>query len=127
MVILLSILVSALLSVLLPQLWLSDNIFLRVGMRFLMMPLLMALGYEFIRLAGKHLKNPIVRALSFPGMCMQRITTKEPDDKIIEVGVVALKAALGLPYEEESVEESIDDNTPPSDQTSTDESIEESQ
>jgi len=109
-VILLSILVSAILSALFPALWLSEIIWLRVGARFLVLPLLMALGYEFIRFAGKHLRNPLVRALSFPGLSMQRITTKEPDDKIIEVGVVALKAALGLPYEEEKEPE--DDNKP---------------
>ena len=110
-VILLSILVSALLSVLVPALWLSPIIPLRLAARILMLPLLMALGYEFIRFAGKHLKNPLVRALSFPGVSMQRITTKEPDEKIIEVGIVALKAALGLPYEEEEEQDEDDDDT----------------
>ena len=109
-VLILSILVSVLLSVLFPALWLSDILALRMAARFLMLPLLMALGYEFIRFAGKHLKNPVVRALSFPGKSMQRITTKEPDDKIIEVAIVALKAALGQPYEEEKEED--DDDTP---------------
>ena len=108
-VILLSILVSAILSLLIPGLWASPNLFIRFPMRILMMPLLMAFGYEFIRFAGKHLNNPIVRALSFPGMSMQRITTKEPDEKVIEVGITALKAALGLPYEEPQ------DDDPPSD------------
>ena len=121
-VILLSILVSALLSVLFPALWLSDIILLRMAARFMMLPLLMALGYEFIRFAGKHLKNPLVRALSFPGMCMQRITTKEPDDDIIEVGIVALKAALGMPYEEPE-EEAEDDDDTPGDAASTEEPV----
>ena len=108
-VILLSILVSALLSVLLPTLWLSDIVVLRVALRFLILPLLMALGYEFIRFAGKHLNNPLVRVLSFPGISMQRITTKEPDDEVIEVGITALKAALGMPYKKESDEPEHDD------------------
>jgi len=82
---------------------------LRVALRFLILPLLMALGYEFIRFAGKHLNNPLVRVLSFPGISMQRITTKEPDDEVIEVGITALKAALGMPYKKESDEPEHDD------------------
>jgi len=109
-VLMLSILVSALLSVLFPALWLSEILILRTAMRLLMLPLIMAIGYEFIRFAGKHLKNPLVRAMSFPGISMQRITTKEPDNKMIEVAIVALKAALNLPYEEEKERE--DDDTP---------------
>jgi uncharacterized protein YqhQ len=111
-VILLSILVSALLSVLAPQLWASPNLLIRMPMRLLMMPILMAVGYEFIRLAGKHLNNPITRALSFPGMSMQRITTKEPDDSMIQVGIVALKTALGMPCDDLWMTEEDDDATP---------------
>ena len=109
-VLMLSIAVSVLLSLAIPELWAHSNLIIRTGVRLMVLPLLMALGYEFIRFAGKHLKNPLVRALSFPGVSMQRITTKEPDEKIIEVGIVALKAALGMPYEEE--EEPDDDDTP---------------
>jgi len=108
--------------------WRHDNLAISTGMRLLMLPLIMALGYEFIRFAGKHLDNPIMRALSFPGVSMQRITTKEPDDKVIEVGIVALKAALGMPYEEETNDyEPRDfappDFTPPSDADSPTETV----
>lgn len=58
-----------------------------------MIPIIMGLGYEFIRYAGKH-NNLFVKILSAPGLWMQRITTKEPDDKIIEVGIEALKAVI---------------------------------
>ena len=54
---------------------------------------LMGIGYEFIRYAGKH-DNLFVRILSAPGLWMQRITTKEPDDDIIECGIAALKAVI---------------------------------
>jgi uncharacterized protein YqhQ len=67
----------------------------QIAIKILQFPLIMALGYEFIRYAGKHLKNPLVRFVSAPGLAMQRITTKEPDDAIIEVGIAALQAALG--------------------------------
>ncbi|MCL2530564.1 MAG: DUF1385 domain-containing protein [Oscillospiraceae bacterium] len=120
MVILLSILVSALLSVLVPQLWAADNLLIRMPIRLLMMPILMALGYEFIRLAGKHINNPITRALSFPGKSMQRITTKEPDDSMIEIGIVALKLALDMPCDEFLVTNDKEENhdATPSDEPS---------
>ena len=53
----------------------------------------MGIGYEFIRYAGKH-DNLLVKILSAPGLWMQRITTKEPTDDIIEVGIASLKAVL---------------------------------
>jgi len=117
LIILLSILVSSLIMV--PDVWrefLKGNTGVRMAVRILQFPIIMAVGYEFIRFAGRHLKNPIVRAISFPGLAMQRITTKEPGDDIIEVGIQALTAALGRPFEaiipaqrEEEEEPSIDD------------------
>jgi len=117
LMILLSILVSSLIMV--PDAWrefLKGNTWVRMAVRIAQFPLIMAFGYEFIRFAGKHLKNPIVRAISFPGLAMQRITTKEPGDDIIEVGIQALTAALGRPFEaripakkEEAEEPAIDD------------------
>ena len=58
-----------------------------------MVPIIMGIGYEFIRYAGKH-DNVLVKILSAPGLWMQRITTKEPEDDIIEVGIEAIKAVL---------------------------------
>ena len=55
--------------------------------------MVMGIGYEFIRYAGKH-DNLFVKILSAPGLWMQRITTKEPTDDIIEVGIASLKAVL---------------------------------
>jgi len=78
---------------------LKENNLLWFAIKVAQFPAIMAFGYEFIRFAGKHLKNPFIQALSFPGLAMQRITTKEPDDGIIIVGIEALKAAVGLPYE----------------------------
>jgi len=94
---LLGMIVSAVLLKVFPDL--KDHNILWIAIKILQFPLIMAFGYEFIRFAGKHLKNPLVRAVSFPGLAMQRITTKEPDDDIIEVGIEALKAALGRPFE----------------------------
>ncbi len=53
----------------------------------------MGLGYEFIRYAGKH-DNLFVKIVSAPGLWMQRLTTREPDDSMMEVGIAALKAVI---------------------------------
>ena len=72
---------------------LSDNIWVWTTVKFLTIPILMALGYEFIKFAGKH-DNIIIRILSAPGLWMQRLTTVEPDDSQIEVGIASFLAVL---------------------------------
>lgn len=72
---------------------LKQNTVLWMLIKLPMIPIIMGLGYEFIKYAGKH-NNLFVKILSAPGLWMQRITTKEPDDKIIEVGIEALKAVI---------------------------------
>jgi len=66
---------------------------LRSLVKILLLPIVMGLGYEFIMLAGKH-DNFLTRALSAPGILMQRLTTREPDDKQLEVAITALKCAM---------------------------------
>ena len=67
--------------------------------RLLILPLLMGLGYEFIRFAGKH-PNIVTRALSAPGLWVQRITTKEPTEDMLEVAITSLKCALRDDFDE---------------------------
>jgi uncharacterized protein YqhQ len=69
------------------------------AIRLLVLPLLMGLGYEFIRFAGKH-PSALTRALSAPGLWVQRITTKEPDESMLEVAITSLKCALRDDYPE---------------------------
>ena len=76
----------------------KDGIY--VVMKFLTLPLVVGLGYEFIRYAGKH-DNAFVRIISAPGLWVQRITTKEPTDDMIEVAIASLKASLPDIYKEE--------------------------
>ena len=90
--ILLSILLSSILVLIFPNLS-QLNRFLWILIKLLILPLVMGIGYEFIRYAGKH-DNWFVKALSAPGLWMQRITTQEPTDDIIEVGIAALSAVL---------------------------------
>lgn len=62
-------------------------------LKLVFLPILMGLGYEFIRYAGKH-DNLFVKIVSAPGLWMQRLTTREPDDSMMEVGIAALKAVI---------------------------------
>ena len=64
-----------------------------VGIRILILPLVVGIGYEFIMFAGKH-DNPVTRALSAPGLWVQRLTTKEPTDDMLEVAIISIKCAL---------------------------------
>ena len=67
-----------------------------------LIPLIMGIGYEFIRYAGKH-DNLFVKIVSAPGLWMQRITTKEPDDDIIEVGIASIKAVITDNIEDDEI------------------------
>lgn len=71
----------------------KSNIILKFASKILTLPLTVGIGYEFIRYAGKH-DNIFTRMLSAPGLWMQRLTTKEPDEEQIAVAIAALKCAL---------------------------------
>ncbi|HEX8410658.1 MAG TPA: DUF1385 domain-containing protein [Thermoanaerobaculia bacterium] len=66
----------------------------KFGARVVFIPLIAGLAYEIIRFSARHLTNPVCKVLIRPGMWLQRITTKEPDDKQLEIAVIALKEAL---------------------------------
>lgn len=84
-VLLLSILVFSFLS------W--GNIWLRVGLKILCLPIIMSVSYECIKLAGR-CDNLFTRILSAPGLWTQRLTTHEPDDDQIEVAIEAMKRVI---------------------------------
>ncbi len=65
----------------------------RVAIRILLIPVIASIAYEIIRLAGRT-NNILVRILSAPGMWLQRLTTREPDDTMIEVGIAAVEAVF---------------------------------
>lgn len=98
-ILILSILVNSLIS------W--ENLALRVILKVLLLPLIVGLGFEFIMYAGKH-TNAFTRLLSAPGLWMQRITTREPDEEQLEIAITALK--LAMPDEFPSVTEETEDS-----------------
>lgn len=70
-----------------------DSGILRLLIRLLLIPVIAGVSYEFIRLAGRY-DNWLVNLLSQPGLWMQRLTTKEPDDDMIEVGIASVEAVF---------------------------------
>ncbi|MGZ8851418.1 MAG: DUF1385 domain-containing protein [Thermoanaerobaculia bacterium] len=66
----------------------------KFGARVVLIPLIAGLAYEVIRFSARHLTNPVCRLLIQPGLWLQRITTKEPDDRQLEVAIIALREAL---------------------------------
>lgn len=79
-------------------LWAVETVWLRTLLKLVLLPLTVGVGYEFIRYAGKH-DGKVIRLLAKPGLWMQNLTTREPDDEIIEVGITALKCALPDEFE----------------------------
>ena len=73
----------------------------RAALRVALVPVVAGIAYELIRLAGRS-NNALVRAMSAPGLWMQALTTKEPDDKMIEVGIQSVEAVFDWKkYQEE--------------------------
>lgn len=68
---------------------------MKIVLRVLLMPLIAGISYEIQRYSSNHLENICIKAIAFPGLSLQKITTKEPDLKQLEVAIVAIKAALG--------------------------------
>ena len=69
------------------------NVLARTGISLLLLPIIMGAGYELIRLAGRH-DNLFTRIISAPGVWLQHITTKEPDDGMIECAIAALNEVI---------------------------------
>lgn len=70
-----------------------DDLIMRIVSRVVLVPLIAGVSYEFIRFAGKS-ENKLVHILSMPGLWMQGLTTKEPDDEMIEVAIQSVGAVF---------------------------------
>src|SRR3954452_9575776 len=62
--------------------------------RILLIPVIAAVGYELLRFGARHRGNPLVKGLLYPGLLVQKITTKQPTDDMIEVAIVSMEQAL---------------------------------
>ena len=67
---------------------------IRILSRLLLIPVISGIAYEVLRFTAKHATNPIMGAIIKPNLALQKLTTREPDDSMIEVAIAALKAVL---------------------------------
>jgi uncharacterized protein YqhQ len=71
----------------------TANTWARIGLHLLLLPVIVGLSYELIKLAGRY-DNWLTRAISAPGKVLQRLTTAEPDDSMLEVAIKALQLVI---------------------------------
>ncbi|HOB11534.1 MAG TPA: DUF1385 domain-containing protein [Syntrophomonadaceae bacterium] len=72
----------------------DGNLFYRIWSRLAVLPVVAGLAYEFIKFSGKYYHNRLARIVIAPGLWLQKLTTREPDDQQLEVALIALKAVL---------------------------------
>ena len=105
-VMMVSILIYSTLDVIIPK---PDThlmrILLKVGIRFGFMPIVAGLSYEIQKYSSRHMDNPLVSLLALPGLKLQNITTQEPDESQLEVGMTALRASLNMEVNAINIEE----------------------
>lgn len=65
-----------------------------IGLRIVLLPLIAGLAYEVIKWAGKMPENPVVRVVLWPGLQLQRMTTSEPDESMVEIAIAAMNAVI---------------------------------
>jgi len=65
-----------------------------IASRILLIPVIASIGYELLRLGARHRSNPVVKVVMWPGILVQKITTKQPTDDMIEVAIVSLEEAI---------------------------------
>ena len=95
----------------------QGNAWYRILVKILCFPLVAGLSYELFRLPVYFPKNRLVHALVAPGLCMQRLTTNEPDDDQLEVAIAAITAVPGFPAEQIAIvekPETVEDDAPQS-------------
>lgn len=89
LMILVSMVVSTVVQMIFPSVY--DIAPLWIAAKFLMLPVICGLGYEILKICGRY-DNIITKIISAPGVWLQHITTKEPDDDMIEIAIAAIKA-----------------------------------
>lgn len=86
------VLIVLFVSIIVFSLVVTDNFWIKLVSRIVLFPVIAGVSYELLKLGAKFPKNIILRALVWPGLMLQKLTTKEPDKKQIEVAIKAFKA-----------------------------------
>jgi uncharacterized protein YqhQ len=84
-------LVSIVIFSLIPKLW---PFYLKAGSRVVLLPVIAGVSYEILKWTAKHDSTPFVKFLISPGLALQRLTTREPDDSQLEVAIRSMQEAL---------------------------------
>ncbi|HIJ88071.1 MAG TPA: DUF1385 domain-containing protein [Desulfuromonadales bacterium] len=84
-------LVSIAVFSLIPKLW---PFYLKAGSRIVLLPMIAGISYEFLKWSATHDNHPLVKMIITPGLALQRLTTREPDDSQLEVAIRAMNEAL---------------------------------
>lgn len=87
------ILIVLVISILLFSVVTWSSVVIRVLLKILLLPLVVGIAYEIIKFVGRH-DNGFTRTISAPGLWMQRLTTKEPDDSMIEIAIASMKPVI---------------------------------
>ena len=85
------LLIVTVISILIFSLVSSPDYLTRLSYRVLLVPVISSISYELLRLSDRYKDSPIVKAVVAPGLLLQRFTTRQPDDKMIEVAIKAVK------------------------------------
>jgi len=76
---------------LIPKLW---PFYLKAGSRIILLPMIAGISYEFLKWSAANENHPLVKMIIAPGLALQRLTTREPDDSQLEVAIRSLNEAL---------------------------------
>ncbi len=87
------LLIVMVVSVLVTMLVRIETVWLRVLSRIILLPVIAGVSYEVLKLAGRS-ESPIIEAISKPGLMMQKLTTREPDEQMIEVAIQSVEAVF---------------------------------
>ena len=85
--------VSIVIFSMIPKLW---PFYLKAGSRVVLLPLIAGVSYEFLKWSAKNDQSPLVRLIIAPGLALQKLTTREPDDSQIEVAIRSMEEALAV-------------------------------
>ncbi|MGN0797565.1 MAG: peptide chain release factor N(5)-glutamine methyltransferase [Christensenellales bacterium] len=91
--------------------WQGGNLFVRFAIRLALLPVVSGVSYELLKLFAKY-DNALVRFFKLPGLLLQKLTTKEPTDDMLEVAIVAFKTVLAMDADNTIPTQSFDTNKP---------------
>jgi len=80
---------------------------IRLASRLITIPIVAGISYELMKFGARHYDNPLVKVLVAPGLALQRLTTREPDESMLEVAIASLKSVLAAEEEAEASAEGL--------------------